>query len=229
MEGNCQRFDRYTLQVTGRLLADRNGRLEPQMSLTLPSTSTCPSRTRCTSTYIPGALMLSLHRWLPVQKRIIKRPNTVSRPLRARLHKIKLTAHTAENTALTQCIVTPCLEVLHCPCSPLTLCPNPSPILTQENKKKFLNASIEVRVGPSHGYHALPPRFCGSVQWSLTFPHSYPSPKRRVLIKPIQLLASILHILLSLHPHVEDRAVATGADDFVVHTALAALALCPQP
>ena len=38
------------------------------------------------------------------------------------------------------------------------------PVLTQENKKKFLNALIDIRVGPSHGHRRLPPPFFGSVQ-----------------------------------------------------------------
>lgn len=49
-----------------------------------------------------------------------------------------------------------------------------------------------------------------------------------VEIKPRQLLARVLNVLLSLHAHVEDGAVLAGANDFVVQATLAALALGPE-
>ena len=54
------------------------------------------------------------------------------------------------------------------------------------------------------------------------------SPKCRILVEPLHFLARIFHIFLGLHAHVEDGTVAAGTDDFVVHAALAALALGPQ-
>lgn len=55
------------------------------------------------------------------------------------------------------------------------------------------------------------------------------SPSPSIIIKPTQLLPRILHILLRLHPHVEDRAILTAADDLAMHTALTPLTLGPQP
>jgi hypothetical protein len=125
----------------------------------------------------------------------------------------------------------------HCLCFPLTLS-LPITILkpiptsrsdTGEGRKKFPNALIDTRIQPSHGHRATPPPFSGSVQQSATQSHkTSPSPKRRVLIKPIQLLASILDILLSFHAHIENRTIATGTDNLIVHAALAALTLRPQ-
>ena len=51
----------------------------------------------------------------------------------------------------------------------------------------------------------------------------------RVEIKPRQLLARILDILLRLHAHVKNGTIFTRTNDLVVQTALAPLTLRPQP
>ena len=55
-----------------------------------------------------------------------------------------------------------------------------------------------------------------------------PLPDSSVSIKPLQLRSRIFNVLDHLNPHVEDRAISTRANDFIVHTALASLALCPK-
>ena len=73
--------------------------LDREMSLALPSTSTCPSWERCTKAHTYAMQLcfgtLCLRQWLRGRKRVVKRFKTVSRCFRARLHKVKLTAHTA--------------------------------------------------------------------------------------------------------------------------------------
>jgi hypothetical protein len=53
------------------------------------------------------------------------------------------------------------------------------------------------------------------------------SPNGSIPIKTTQLLPRILYILLRFHPHVEDRAILTAANNFTMHTSLAPLALRP--
>lgn len=40
-----------------------------------------------------------------------------------------------------------------------------------------------------------------------------PLPSRHVSVEPCKFLASILNVLLGLHPHVEDWTISTAADD----------------
>ncbi len=55
------------------------------------------------------------------------------------------------------------------------------------------------------------------------------SPNGPIPVKPLQLLACVLHILSHLHSHVKNGTVPTGADDLIVHAPLTPLALRPQP
>jgi hypothetical protein len=55
-----------------------------------------------------------------------------------------------------------------------------------------------------------------------------PLPQSTIIVKANKLFARVLDILLGLHAHVEDGAISTGANDLVVHTALASLTLRPE-
>ena len=55
-----------------------------------------------------------------------------------------------------------------------------------------------------------------------------PLPDSSVSIKPLQLRSRIFNVLDHLNPHVEDGAISTGADDFVVNAALTSLTLRPK-
>ena len=48
-------------------------------------------------------------------------------------------------------------------------------------------------------------------------------------LEPLQHGIRVLNVLLRLLPHVEDGAIATGAEDILMQRSLAPLALCPQP
>jgi hypothetical protein len=73
------------------------------MSLALPSTSTstCPSDWKRCTKHIHNRCTYALGRYaygissIDAGRGFVKRPKTVSRSFRARLHKVKLTAHTA--------------------------------------------------------------------------------------------------------------------------------------
>lgn len=82
---------------------------------------------------------------------------------------------------------------------------------SQTNSQTHTHTHAQINNSRSFARSVLPPN--GGVQ----------------VIEPAQLPAGILDILLGLHAHVEDGAILAGADDLLVHGALAALALGPQP